>query len=688
MNEIKRFPTIIKNAPYFLHGGDYNPDQWIKQKDTIWKEDMRLAKLAGINTLSVGIFSWAALEPEEGRYCFDWLDNIMSMMADNNIIAVLATPSAARPAWMSQKYPEVLRVNNDRQRILHSWRHNHCLTSPVYREKTAAINTALASRYKDHPALGLWHISNEFGGECHCPLCQEKFRVYLKNRYGSLDALNEAWWTGFWAKTYTDWNQIESPSPRGEGCIHGLNLEWKRFTTEQFVDFYLHEIKPIKEITPNVPCTTNLMGTYPGFDSFRMAQVLDVVSWDSYPQWTGDEKSIEIGMTTSFHHDLTRCLKGKPFMLMESAPSVTNWRPVAKLNRPNVHMLQSMQAVAHGADTVQYFQFRKSRGSCEKFHGAVVDHEGTENTRVFKDVAETGKRLARMSAVIGTVTPAEIAIVFDWQNRWALEDAKGFLQSKTGYLDTVISHYKFFWQHGIPVDIIDSSLLAEQGYLDKYRVLITPMLYMIRPGVAGAIENFVQRGGIFTATYITGQVDENDLCFLGGFPGPFRGTLGIWCEEVDALYPDDRNSIIWNGKSYEARDFCELIHAEKAQVLGTYGSDFYAGRPALTVNNFGKGKAYFIAARTGADFLNDFYSMLITDAGVKPALAAKLPDGVTAQVRTDGKTSYIFIMNFSSLPADCGTLLPTEFGSQDILKLSPFECVIIERNEDTIKSKM
>ena len=682
MNNIKRFPPIIKNAQYFLHGGDYNPDQWIKYKDTIWKEDMRLAKLAGINTLSVGIFSWAALEPEEGRYCFDWLDEILSMMADNNIIAVLATPSAARPAWMSQKYPEVLRVNSDRQRILHSWRHNHCLTSPVYREKTAAINTALAKRYKDHRALGLWHISNEFGGECHCPLCQEKFRGYLKNRYGSLDALNEAWWTGFWAKTYTDWNQIESPSPRGEGCIHGLNLEWKRFTTEQFVDFYLHEIKPLKEITPNVPCTTNFMGTYPGFDSFRMAQVLDVVSWDNYPQWTGDEKTIDIGIAASFHHDLTRCLKGKPFMLMESAPSVSNWRPVAKLNRPNVHMLQSMQAVAHGADTVQYFQFRKSRGSFEKFHGAVVDHEGTENTRIFKDAAEVGKRLEGMSAVIGTVTPAEVAIVFDWQNRWALEDAKGFLQSKTGYLDTVISHYKFFWRHGIPVDIIDSSVIAKQNYLDKYRVLIAPMLYMLRPCVADAIDNFVLRGGIFTATYITGQVDENDLCFLGGFPGPLRGTLGIWCEEVDALYPDDRNSLSWNGKSYEAFDICELIHAEKAKVLGTYSSDFYAGRPALTVNETGKGKAYFIAARTGEDFLNDFYGMLITDAGIRTALPAELPDGVTAQIRTDGKTDYVFIMNFSPLPAqvDCGALLSPEAGAREIKKLSPFECVIIERS--------
>ena len=679
MSNTNRFPPIVKKVPHFLHGGDYNPDQWIKWKDTIWKEDMRLARLAGINSLSVGIFAWAALEPEEGRYEFGWLDEILDLMAENGITAVLATPTAARPAWMSQKYPEVLRVTRERQRNLHGERHNHCLTSPVYREKTTAINTALAQRYKNHPALGIWHISNEYSGECHCPLCQEKFRDYLKNRYGTLDALNEAWWTGFWAKVYTDWSQLESPSHLGETSIHGLNLEWKRFSTEQLVDFYLYEVKTLKAITPDTPCTTNFMGTYLGLDGFRMAQVLDVVSWDSYPQWTGTVKDIDIGVETSFHHDLNRGMKGKPFMLMESCPSATNWRSSAKLHRPNVHVLQSMQAVAHGADTVQYFQFRKSRGSSEKFHGAVVDHEGSENTRVFNDVASVGKRLAGMDAIVGTATPAEVALVYDWQNRWALEDARGFLQHRNNYFGTVLAHYRFFWEQGIPVDIIDSSLIAQPGYLDKYRIVAAPMLYMLRRGVAEAIDSFVQRGGVFAATYICGQVDENDLCFTGGFPGPLRKTMGIWCEEIDALYPEDRNSINWNGRSYEIYDFCELVHASPvegrpgAQVLGVYGSDFYAGQPALTVNAVGKGKAYFIAARTGADFIDDFYRMFIAEAGVQPVFQAELPKGVTAQLRSDGKTDYIFLMNFAASAAqvDCGL--------QGIKNLAPFECVIIER---------
>ena len=670
---IMRHQPIVKNAPYFLHGADYNPEQWIKWKDKIWKEDMRLAKKAGVNVLSIGIFAWSALEPEEGKYNFTWLDEVMDILAENKIFAMLATPSGARPAWLSQKYPEVLRVNADRRRILHGERHNHCLSSPIYREKVSAINKALAERYKDHNALGVWHISNEYNGECHCELCQERFRAFLKERYKTLDALNECWWAAFWAHTYTDWSQVESPSPLGECNLHGLNLDWKRFTTEQFVDFYLCETKPLKEITPNVPCTTNLMGTYPGIDYFRLAEVLDVVSWDSYPQWTGTDKDIEIGTAFSFFHDLNRSLKNKPFILMESSPSATNWRPVAKLHRPGVHKLQSMQAVAHGADTIQYFQFRKSRGSCEKFHGAIVDHEGTENTRVFRDVAEVGACLANMTNIVGTSTPAETAIVYDWQNRWALEDAKGFLQNKTNYHDTVIRHYASFWKQGIPVDVIASSLITKENYLKKYKLIVAPMLYMLRPNVAEVISAFVEGGGTFVATYLTGFVDENDLCFLGGFPGPLRKTLGIWSEEIDALYPDDRNSFYWNKKNYKVFDLCELIHTESAEVLGTYDYDFYAARPALTVNNYGRGKAYFIAARTGSDFLDDFYYSLADSAKVMRIFTARLPYGVTAQIRSDGKTDFVFVLNFTSKEVH------VETRTQGIKILAPFENLIFER---------
>jgi len=642
MKKAIRHPPISAKFKCFLHGGDYNPEQWLKWKDTIWKEDMRLVKLACVNTLSIGIFAWAALEPSEGEYSFEWLDEVMDMLAENGMAAVLATPSGARPRWMAKKYPEVLRVNRYRQRNLCGERHNHCMSSPVYREKTTAINTRLAERYKEHPALAVWHISNEYSGECHCPLCQENFRNYLKKRFGDLDALNEAWWSSFWSHTYTDWSQVESPSPLGEINIHGLNLEWKRFCTEQIVDFYLNETAPIKKITPNVPCTTNMMTGASGVDNFRLARVLDVDAWDSYPEWTGTEKDIETGALVSFYHDMNRSAKDKPFMMMESCPSATNWRRFAKLHRPGVHMLQSMQAVAHGADTVQYFQFRKSRGSSEKFHGAIVDHVGSENTRVFNDVAEVGKRLAGMQKIIGTSTPSAVALIYDYQNQWILDDVKGFQNGNNKYKETVVSHYRAFWSMGVSVDVLDSV-----SKLDGYDLIVAPMLYMLRAGFAEKIAAFVQAGGTFVATYITGYADENDLCFLGGFPGPLKEILGIWSEEIDVLYPQDGNSFSWNGKDYDVLDFCELISLRGADCLAAYNLDFYKDRPAVTVNSYGKGKAFFLAARTGQTFLDDFYEWLIKETNIHRVIDAHLPEGVTAQMRGDGDTNYIFIMNFT-----------------------------------------
>lgn len=658
---VKKYPPINPKFSRMLHGADYNPDQW-KDTPEIWDEDMRLMKLAHCNVMSVGIFAWAALEPEEGRFEFGWLDEIMDRLAENGMYAILATPSGARPAWLSAKYPEVLRVMPNRQRILHGKRHNHCYTSPVYREKTQIINRKLAERYKDHPALLAWHVSNEYGGECHCDLCQEAFREWLKEKYdGNLDKLNHAWWTGFWSHTFTDWSQIESPAPHGEDLIHGLNLDWKRFVTHQTIDFFKNEIAPLREITPDVPVTTNFMGTYPGLDYWKFAPELDVISWDSYPQWHGEIPDPDLGASVGFVHDINRSLKGgKPFMLMESTPSMTNWQKVAKLKRPGMHLLSSIQAVAHGSDTVQYFQWRKSRGCSEKFHGAVVDHCGHENTRVFRDVAEVGKVLEKLDKVVGTTVRPEVAIIYDWGNRWAMEDAQAIRRDKVNYQFTCEQHYKTFWQQGIPVDVINMDC-----DFSKYKLLIAPMLYMVRPGVAERIEEFVASGGTFVTTYWSGIVDENDLCFLGGFPGPLRKVTGIWSEEIDALYDHDVNFVVpVSGnplnlnKEYKAIELCDLIHAETAEVLATYKCDFYEGRPALTVNKFGDGKAYYIAFRSDFDFLSDFYKQLIKDLNISKVLDTELPEGVTAQKRSDGENDYIFIMNFS--PEERKVILPDE----------------------------
>jgi len=273
-----QYPSLVKGMQALLHGGDYNPEQWLDRKDDIWKKDMELAHKAGINTLTVGIFSWAHLEPEEGKFDFAWLDQVMDMLHNNGIKAILATPSGARPPWLAQTYPEVLRMDNERKHNLYGGRHNHCLTSPVYREKVAAMNERLAMRYGKHPALIMWHISNEYGGECHCPLCQKAFQEWLKERYGSIDKLNDAWWNQFWAHNYNRFDQVESPtSPSwlGENESHGQKLAWRRFVSHQHLSFYKNEVAPLKRITPDIPCTTNLMSTYPVIDYFALGKLMD-----------------------------------------------------------------------------------------------------------------------------------------------------------------------------------------------------------------------------------------------------------------------------------------------------------------------------------------------------------------------------------------------------------------------------
>ncbi|WP_100406442.1 beta-galactosidase [Bacillus solitudinis] len=645
---MKKFLPISDKIPKILHGADYNPEQWYRYPHVL-EEDIRLMKLANCNVMSVGIFSWATLEPKEGVFTFKWLDDVLDTFAKNEIYVFLATPSGARPTWMSQKYPEVLRVSENRVRNLHGARHNHCFTSPVYREKVEIINTKLVERYADHPAVIGWHISNEYSGNCHCHYCQEAFRDWVKQKYTTLEDLNHAWWTTFWSHTITDWSQVESPARHGEMSVHGMNLDWKRFVTDQTVDFFKHEIGPIRKMGSNLPVTTNFMEAFEGLNYWKFKDVLDVVSWDSYPTWHEFDDNSEQAAWVGLIHDMKRSLKnGKPFMLMESTPSSTNWQKVSKLKKPGMHFLSSLQAVAHGSDTVQYFQWRKSRGSSEKLHGAVVDHYGKEDTRVFRDVANLGEALSKLDALVGTTVEPEVALIFDTENRWAIKDSQGPRNVGIHYEETIRRHYRPLWDQGVPVDVIDM-----ECDFSKYKVLIAPMLYMVRPGVGEKIERFVENGGTFITTYWSGIVDENDLCFLGGFPGPLRKTLGIWSEEIDGLHDGQTNGVtMTKGNTlglegtYEAIELCDLIHLEGAEALAYYQEDFYANQPALTVNYLGKGKAYYIASRNQEPFHTDFLSQVIKQEGIKRVINTDLPEGVTAQMRSDGENEYVFLSNF------------------------------------------
>lgn len=628
---------------FIIHGGDYNPDQWIKTPE-IWDEDMRLMKLAHVNSATINIFSWSLIEPEEGVYNFGWLDTMMDKLHENGISVILATPSGARPPWLAQKYPEVLRVEENGIRNEFGVRHNHCLTSPIYREKVREINRIIAERYKNHPALKMWHISNEYCGECHCELCQEAFRGWLKDYYhNDLEELNESWWNGFWSHRVTDWSQINSPKYRGENHVSAMKLCWNRFVSDSHISFYENEIAPLREITPDIPITTNFMKMYDGIDYQKFAKKLDLVSWDNYPAWDKG-RNAEESAETAFVHDAFRSMKdGQPFFMMESTPSLVNWHDINKLPKPGMQELSAIQAVAHGADSVQYFQWRKSKGGHEKYHGAVVDHCGHEHTRVFRDVARLGTVLEKLGGVTGKYSNSKVAVIYDWENGWAVKHFCGFNNVNRNYVAECVKWYAPFREKGVSCDVI-----SMEDDFSKYDLVIAPFLYMLKDGTEKKIEEYVANGGNFVATYLFGLVDKNDMCFLGGFPcGNLKEVFGIWNEETDSLPEGMKNGATYNGKTYDVVHICDLIHSNGAKILGEYQSDFYAGMPALTVNSYGKGNAYYVAFRNDSDFASDFCNELIGKIGIAPDCGIKTGDNVAVRKRGD----YIFVMNFSDAEA-------------------------------------
>lgn len=637
---------LFEKVDGLLHGGDYNPDQWLDRPD-ILKEDIRLMKKAGINSATLGVFAWSALEPVEGEFHFGWLKEIMDNLYENGIYTVLATPSGARPAWLDEAYPEAMRVSAQGVRNRHGVRHNHCMSSPVYREKTAMINRKLAENFGSHPGLILWHVSNEFGGECYCPLCQERFQNYLCRKFeGSIDKLNKAWWTAFWSHTYNNFGQIEPPMSNGEICMQGLRLEWKRFTTWNMIDYMKSEIEVLKELTPEIPVTTNFMELFDGLDYHKMADELDVISWDSYPPFHNDgESPCDTFDKTAFHHAVMRSMKkDRPFMVMECTPSLVNWHTYNKLKRPGIHRMAALQAVACGSDTVQYFQWRKGRGSYEQYHGAVVDHNGREDTRVFREVAETGELLEALKDVAGTTVKAEAAVLFDWDNRWAIHDMAGLSKERKLYEETCCNQYISLMKLGVEADVI--SPLAD---FSGYKLIAAPMLYMLKPGVAERLKDFVKNGGQLVATYLMGYVDSDTLCHLGGFPGDgLMEVFGLYSEEIDTLYAADRNAArFMDGSQYEIRDFAEIIKLQDASVQALYTQDFYAGMPAVTGKEFGQGMAYYVAARIEQAGMEQIYRQCMERSGMK---GYTLPAGVQHHQRTDGTAVYEFYLNVTEQP--------------------------------------
>ncbi len=660
-----------------LYGGDYNPNQWPRE---VWNEDMRLFKKAGINSATVNVFSWAKLQPNEETYDFSELDDVIDMLGKENLDIVLATSTAAMPAWLAKKYPEVTRVDFEGRRHKFGQRHNHCPNSPVWRRYARQLASELAKRYGKNPHVTCWHINNEYNTGCYCENCEKAFRVWLRKKYGSLEALNAAWNTEFWGHTFYDWDEIVAPNSLADGmgfgwtrktAFAGISLDYDRFLSDSLLENYKMERDAIREHDPDTPITTNLMGTYKGLDYFKWAKEMDIVSWDNYPAYNTPWSE------TAMRHDLMRGLKNQPFMLMEQTPSQQNWQAYNSLKRPGQMRAQSYQTIAHGADTIQFFQLRRSKGACEKFHGAVISHSGSEETRVFQECSQLGAELAALgSQLLGADNPAQVGILFDWDNYWALEYTSG-PSVDLKYCNQIHQYYRYFYDRHIPVDMVPMD-----GDFSRYNAIVAPVLYMVKEGVAEALTAFVEAGGTLITGFMSGIVDQSDNVHLGGYPGPLRKLCGVWAEEIDALAPEQSNTLkFMDGSQSKCGLLCDILHLEGAQALAVYGEDFYAGAPAVTKNAYGKGTVYYVGTQPEAQGLDKILDSLTGQGEIHPLIPDRTQLEVTRRVK-DG-TEFWFILNLTGKPQP----LPESFaGETDMLTgekagdLKPFDAILVKRS--------
>lgn len=620
-----------------LFGGDYNPNQWPKE---IWEEDIRIFKKASINSATVNVFSWAKIQPSENCYDFEELDQIIEKLSTEGFDIVLATSTAALPAWMFKKYPEVARTDYDGRHHKFGQRHNACPNSLVYQKYAERLATKLAERYGENPQVTCWHINNEYGGECYCDNCEKAFRVWLKDKYHTIEALNKAWNMEFWGHTVYEWDEIVLPNALSEGigydktAFAGISIDYRRFNSDSLLKNYMMERDAIRKIDPTTPITTNLMGTFKGLDYFKWAKEMDLVSWDNYPSYNTPWSLV--AMT----HDLMRGLKQQPFMLMEQTPSQQNWQPYNSLKKPGQMRAQSYQTIAHGADTIQYFQLRRSIGACEKFHGAVIEHVGHEDTRVFRETAALGAELAQLSDIIGTQTQAQVAVIFDWDNYWALEYTSGPTVDLK-YVEQIHRYYRYFYEQNIAVDLV-----PVDADLSKYKLVAAPVLYMIKEGMQERLTDFVMQGGALLTTYMSGIVDQSDNVHLGGYPGPLRELAGIWVEEIDALAPEQSNgvSLVNEDLTGTSNLVSDLIHLENAEALAHYTSNFYAGMPAVTKNTFGDGTVYYFGGQLEDQLQDQLFKTIVKETDITPVIeeATKLE----IACRENEEAKFFVIINF------------------------------------------
>lgn len=618
------------------YGADYNPEQWPEE---IWPDDAARMREAGVTMVSLGIFSWSRIQPREGEFDFGWLDRVIDLLHEGGIAVDLATATASPPPWATAKYPEMLPQDEDGATYWPGSRQQFAPSSPVYRRLAGELVAALAERYANHPGVVMWHVNNEYG--CHLnadfsDAARDAFRRWLADRYGDVPSLNEAWGTNFWSQRYQSFDEVFPPRKAPHSRNPGQELDFRRFTSDMLLECYLMEREIIRAAGATQPITTNFMGAFKPANYAEWARHMDVISDDCYP----DPNDPESFRAAAFQRDLVRSLKPEvPWLLMEQSTNALNWRPTNAPKAPGQMAALSAQAVGRGADGILFFQWRQSRAGSEKFHSAMLPHAGTD-TRTWREAVALGATLAALPELPagGETRDARVALVFDWENWWAVE-ASDHPQNALDYLAVIQRWYRALHRRHVQVDVVPASRVGE-----GYAVAIAPLLYLLREADAAALTSFVEAGGHLLAGPFTDVVDEVDRFRDGGFATQLGPLCGIRLEDFGALVtPDAAPEELGEREAPFAGEgsllgvgtlLAEEIHvvAADARVEASFTAGRRAGDPALTAREVGAGSARYLATIPDADGVQSVVDRLLAATGVEP-VAAGLPPHVEAARR-------------------------------------------------------
>ncbi|WP_336322191.1 beta-galactosidase [Streptomyces lavendofoliae] len=634
-------PTGLRRLAY---GGDYNPEQW---PESVWQEDVRLMREAGVTMVSVGIFSWARLEPEPGVHDFGWLDRLLDLLHEHGIRADLGTPTVAPPAWFYRAHPEALPVTREGTRYSFGSRGAICHSSPAYHAAAADITERLARRYGSHPALALWHVHNEYGvpvSACYCDTCADRFRRWLDARYGSVCAVNDAWGTAFWGQHYSAYDQIDPPRVTPTVGNPAQQLDYRRFADATMRENFVRERDILHRLAPGVPVTTNFMTALSQCDSvdyWAWGREVDLVTNDHYLITDGRRTHVNLAMAA----DLTRSVAGgAPWLLLEHSTSGVNWQPRNPAKRPGEMARNSLAHVARGSEGAMFFQWRQSRRGAEKFHSAMVPHAGTDS-RVWREVVALGADLGALAGLRGTRTVADAAMVWDWHSWWA-QNLEWRPSEDLDARERADSFYETLWDRHLTVDFAHP-----EADLSAHPLVVVPALYLTTEAAGRNLRSYVENGGTLVVSYFSGIVDEHDAVHPGACPGALRDVLGLTVEEWSPLGEGETVRLTERAgdRALTGDVWTEFVVPRGAGTVWTYADGPAAGRPAVTRHRLGKGTAWYVSTRLAPPALDAIIGAACEDAGI--ASRSELPRDVEVVRRTGEAGTYLFALNHTSADA-------------------------------------